>query len=109
MKLIIAVVQKDDASVLSSTLIENGFYVTKLSTTGGFLKIGNVTLLIGAKESEIEEIKSIIKNICKSRKQIVSAPVTYSYTEGADVTCDVSVKVGGATLFVLDVDEFEKF
>lgn len=109
MKLIIAVVQKDDASVLSSTLIENGFYVTKLSTTGGFLKIGNVTLLIGAKESEVEEIKSIIKSICKSREQIVSAPVTYSYTEGADVTCDVSVKVGGATLFVLDVDEFEKF
>lgn len=109
MKLIIAVVQKDDASVLSSTLIENGFYVTKLSTTGGFLKIGNVTLLIGAKESEVEEIKSIIKSICKSREQIVSTPVTYSYTEGADVTCDVSVKVGGATLFVLDVDEFEKF
>jgi uncharacterized protein YaaQ len=109
MKLIIAVVQKDDASVLSSTLIENGFYVTKLSTTGGFLKIGNVTLLIGAEENEVDGIKMIIKNICKSREQIISTPVTYSYTEGADVACNVNVKVGGATIFVLDVDQFEKF
>ncbi len=63
MKLIIAVIQKDDASMLSSALVEQGFSVTKLSTTGGFLTTGNTTLLIGTEDEKIGQVKEIIKSI----------------------------------------------
>lgn len=108
MKLMIAVVQKDDASMLSSALIEKGFSVTKLSTTGGFLTTGNATLLIGIDDDKVEKVKEIIKSICRTREQIISTPMSYSYLEGSSVSCDVNVKVGGATVFVLNVEEFEK-
>lgn len=108
MKLMIAVVQKDDASMLSSALIEKGFSVTKLSTTGGFLTTGNTTLLIGVDDDKVEKVKEIIKSICRTREQIISTPMSYSYLEGSGVSCDVNVKVGGATVFVLNVEEFEK-
>ncbi len=108
MKLIIAVIQKDDASMLSSALVEQGFSVTKLSTTGGFLTTGNTTLLIGTEDEKIGQVKEIIKSICQTREQIVSTPISYSYMEGSSVSCDVNVKVGGATVFVLDVEEFKK-
>lgn len=109
MKLIIAIVQKEDAADLSSTLIENGFYVTKLSTTGGFLKEGNVTFLIGAAEEKIEEIKSIIKDTCKSRDMVISNPTPYPLSEGSDINFGLTTKIGGATIFILNIDEFEKY
>ncbi|NMC57651.1 MAG: hypothetical protein GYA50_10560 [Eubacteriaceae bacterium] len=109
MKLIIAIVQKEDAADLSSTLIENGFYVTKLSTTGGFLKEGNVTFLIGASEEKIEEIKSIIKDTCKSRDMVISNPTPYPLSEGSDINFGLTTKIGGATIFILNIDEFEKY
>ena len=49
MKLIIAIVNNDDSAVVSSSLTKEGFTVTKLSTTGGFLMVGNTTFLIGLK------------------------------------------------------------
>lgn len=108
MKLIIAVVQKDDASMLSSALVDKGFSVTKLSTTGGFLTTGNTTLLVGTEDDKVGQVKEIIKSICQTREQIVSTPVSYSYMEGSSVSCNVNVRVGGATVFVVDVEEFEK-
>jgi len=109
MKLIIAIVQKEDAPVLSGELIEKGFSVTRLSTTGGFLKQGNATLLIGAHEDKIQEIKSVIKSTCKSRDVVISTPAQFSLTEGADINYGITTKVGGATIFILDIDEFEKY
>lgn len=109
MKLIIAIVQKEDAPDLSSTLIENGFYVTKLATTGGFLKEGNVTFLIGAAEEKLEEIKSIIKDTCKSRDMVISNPTPYPLSEGSDINFGLTTKIGGATIFILNIDEFEKY
>lgn len=109
MKLIIVIVQKEDAPVLSSTLIQKGFYVTKLATTGGFLKEGNVTFLIGADSEKIEEIKSVIKDTCKSRDIIISNPTPYPLSEGADINFGLTTKIGGATIFILNIDEFEKY
>ena len=73
MKLIIAIVQDEDSSRLLSTLMQRGIGVTKLATTGGFLKAGNTPLLIGIDESRVEETILAIEEICKSRKQLTTA------------------------------------
>ena len=54
MKMIIAILNADDASTVVQNLMKNGFSVTKLSTTGGFLRAGNVTVLIGVDNSKVQ-------------------------------------------------------
>ena len=109
MKLIIAIVQDEDSSKLLSKLMQQGFGVTKLATTGGFLKAGNTTLLLGVEEERIQEAIHIIETVCKSRKQMTSATTTVTgLTHGEYATYPVEVTVGGATLFVLTIDQFMK-
>ena len=107
MKLIIAVVSNDDSHSLSNALTKENFSVTKLSTTGGFLKIGNTTMLIGTEEDRIEKCIEIIKEESKQRTELV--PSTASYDIGRFATFPVEVQVGGATIFVVDVEKFIKF
>ena len=106
MKLIIAIVQDEDANRLISSLMADGFSVTKLATTGGFLRAGNTTLLIGIEETKLESAMKIIESTCKSRKQIATSPSPITGTTGVYVPYPVEVTVGGATIFVLDVDQF---
>lgn len=110
MKLIVAIVQDEDASRLVSTLMKDGFSVTKLATTGGFLRAGNTTLLLGVEDDKIRNAMDIIENVCKSRKQMTSAPVTMPGVAGsyAAGSYPVEVTIGGATVFVLSVDQFVK-
>ena len=110
MKLIIAVVQDEDSSRLLSVLMQQGFGVTKLATTGGFLKAGNTTLLLGIDDQRLDEAISAIESVCKSRKQISAAPASMvgGMTHGEYTSFPIEVTVGGATLFVLSVDQFLK-
>lgn len=109
-KLIIAVVQDEDSSRLLSVLMQQGFGVTKLATTGGFLKAGNTTLLLGVDDSRLDEAIGAIESVCKSRKQISTAASTMvsGMTHGEYTAFPIEVTVGGATLFVLTVDQFLK-
>lgn len=110
MKLIIAIVQDEDASKLLSVLMQHGFGVTKLATTGGFLKAGNTTLLLGVDDSRIDEAVHLIESVCKSRKQIstVSSTVSGGISQNEYSSYPIEVTVGGATMFVLTVDQFLK-
>ncbi|MBM7583376.1 uncharacterized protein YaaQ [Caldicoprobacter guelmensis] len=108
MKLIIAVVQDEDAQKLISALMNEGFGVTKLATTGGFLRAGNTTLLIGTEKERVPVALSLIEKVCKSRKQIATSPTPVAGTTGVYVPYPIEVTVGGATVFVLDVEEFRK-
>ena len=108
MKLIIAIVQDEDASRLISTLMSDGYRVTKLATTGGFLRSGNTTLLVGVEDDKLQNAMSIIEKVCKSRKQIATSPSPISGTTGVYVPYPIEVTVGGATIFVLDVEQFTK-
>lgn len=109
MKLIIAIVQDDDSSKLLTGLMQRGIGVTKLATTGGFLKSGNTTLLIGADESRVEEAISVIESVCKCRKQLTTTHTSVSEVGGGGFSpAPIEVTVGGATLFVLSVDQFLK-
>ena len=109
MKLIIAIVQDEDASRLISHLMDDGFSVTKLATTGGFLKSGNTTLLAGVDDSRLKDCLSIIEKVCKSRTQIAPSPVAMGGSAGMYASYPIEVTVGGATVFVLTVDQFVKY
>lgn len=108
MKLIIAIVQDDDAGDLIDILTDGGFRVTKLATTGGFLKAGNTTLMIGVEEKDVDVVLKAIEDQCKTRDQIVTSPSPVAGTTGVYVPYHVEVEVGGATVFVVDVDKFLK-
>ena len=108
MKLIIAIVQDEDASRLVSSLMGDGYRVTKLATTGGFLRSGNTTLLVGVEDEKLQNAMAIIEKVCKSRKQIATSPAPISGTTGVFVPYPIEVTVGGATIFVLDVEQFTK-
>ncbi len=108
MKMVIAIVQDDDALNLIDELTESNFRVTKLATTGGFLKSGNTTLMVGVEKEQVENVINIIKRICKKRSEVVAAPTPVSGDPGVYMPYPIEVKVGGATVFVLDVDQFVK-
>lgn len=110
MKLIIAIVQDEDASRLVSTLMKEGFGVTKLATTGGFLRAGNTTLLVGADDDKLKAVMDVIEHVCKSRKHMATAPTSMPGMSGvyAAPSYPVEVTVGGATVFVLSVEQFVK-
>ena len=110
MKLIIAIVQDEDAGRLISSLMKEGYGVTKLATTGGFLRAGNTTLLLGVEDEKLEHALEVIEGICKSRKQMVSANSTsLDVSMNMGMSSNIEIMVGGATVFVLDVVKFSKF
>ena len=108
MKLIIAIVQDEDASRLVSNLMNEGYGVTKLATTGGFLRAGNTTLLVGVDDDKFDGAMSVIEKVCKSRKQMATSPSPVAGTTGVYVPYPIEVMVGGATIFVLNVEQFIK-
>ncbi len=108
MKLIIAIVQDEDASRLIGQLMNDGFGVTKLATTGGFLRAGNTTLLVGVEDDRFQPAMDIIEKVCKSRKQIAPSPASMVGVPGSYTPYPIEVVVGGATIFVLTVDQFIK-
>ncbi len=101
MKLIFAIVNNDDSRKVMDELNANGFSVTRLCSTGGFLKSGNTTLLVGVDEDRVDQVLQIIQRKSRSRKQVKSSEK--SVVPGAN-----EVVVGGATVFVTDVERFEK-
>lgn len=105
MKMVIAIVQDDDSIDLVETLTEKKFGVTKLATTGGFLKSGNTTLMVGVEDDKVDDVIDVVKEICEKRKEVViSSP--FSGNSEMYMQYPIQVEVGGATVFVLDVDKF---
>ena len=106
MKLIFAIVSNDDSSRVSKELTKNKYSVTKLATTGGFLMAGNTTFLIGTDDDRVDDVIRIIGMHSKKRTQTV--PSSASYGVGMYTSFPVEVQVGGATIFVTNIERFEK-
>ena len=96
----------DDSHAVSSALTKAGFSATKLASTGGFLMSGNTTFLICADDDKVEDIIEVIKKKSHKRKQFV--PSATSYGIGTYNSIPVEVTVGGATIFVTNIERFEK-
>lgn len=110
MKIIYAIVSADDGNRVTDVLNERQYSVTKLATTGGFLKRGNSTLMIGTDDEQVETVISLIKETCGKRQKItcnVPAPNIASVSAGY-MMMPMTVELGGATIFVTDVERFEK-
>lgn len=106
MKLIIAIVHDEDANALVKKLTAKDFGVTKLASTGGFLKSGNTTLIIGTPKERVDEGVQIIEDTCRTRKEITTT--TSLMGDNSVMGMPLEISVGGATVFVIDVENYLK-
>jgi uncharacterized protein YaaQ len=109
MKLVIAVIQDKDSNRLSNALVKEGFRATKLASTGGFLRSGNTTLLIGVEDERVDDVLSLIKTNCRVRQQLVTPVSPMGGAADSYIPFPVEVQVGGAAVFVVPVEKFEHF
>ncbi len=108
MKLIVAVVRDEFAPALTDQLTKNGFSATKLASTGGFLKAGNTTFLIGVPAGQMDEAMGIIGSACPIRKGTEGTAETATSPPKGVPAGSTTVQVGGATVFVLPVERMIK-
>lgn len=109
MKLVVAVIHERDQKRTSDALLRAGFKFTKIASTGGFLREGNITMLIGSEVEEVETILQLINDSSRTREQYVNVLPPEATPVGTFLTSPVKVQVGGAIAFVLDVERFERF
>jgi len=107
MKLIMAIISKEDTSAVASALSKAKFYMTRLSTTGGFLRAGNTTILIGTDDDKVDECIEIIGANAKQRAEKVNPDASYMGSE-SDNGVPLKINAGGATVFVMNIRQFEK-
>lgn len=107
MKLIICIVQDQDSGSLIDDLTEQQFRVTKLASTGGFLKSGNTTLLLGVEDEEVDNVLKIIDDNCKTR-ELATSLLTVTMPGDSYIPFPLEVQVGGATIFILDIEKHIK-
>lgn len=107
MKLVVATIQDQDVDGVLDAFRAKHIGVTHIGTTGGFLQQGNSTLLIGVDEAQVNTVFSELGRNCKRRTQFT--PIAHGGTPGPEgLYSYLEVEVGGATVFVLDVDRFEQ-
>ncbi len=109
MKLIITIIQERDLQRVTDALGDNGYFFTKIASTGGFLHDGNVTLLLGVEEEKVEDVLLLIRSNSKAREQYVSLPPPDIMPSSPLMQEPVTVKVGGAVTFVMNVESFERW
>jgi uncharacterized protein YaaQ len=107
MKLILAVVQNTDADAVMDALVRAEHRVTRIASTGGFFRQGNTTLLVGVQDEQVGPVIDILRGICQRRTRLL--PVSVDPVEPMSVVGGyVEVPVGGASVFVFDVERFER-
>ncbi|HVL39229.1 MAG TPA: cyclic-di-AMP receptor [Fimbriimonadaceae bacterium] len=109
MKLVVCIVHNRDKGKITDELIRAGFKFTVIGSTGGFLREGNTTFLIGIDPDEKPSLMKLIAQNCKTREQLVNVMPFEAAPPGAFIPSPVKVPVGGAVVFVLDVEQFERF
>jgi uncharacterized protein YaaQ len=105
MKLLMTIVSSDDSRDVLNRLTKAGLRATVISTTGGFLREGNTTILLGVEDDRVSQVVDVIRQSCRRRTQWVS-PLPTLEGPGLDMTEPIEVSVGGAVVFVLNVEEF---
>lgn len=109
MKLVVAVVQDQDSNRLANALTKAEYRATKLASTGGFLRSGNTTFLIGTEDSLVSSVLEIIRDNCRAREQMVAPVSPMGGNADSYIPYPVEVEVGGATVFVLPIEQFHHF
>jgi uncharacterized protein YaaQ len=108
LKLVVIIASDSDAERLMKKLVEQGYPATKISSTGGFLRKGNATILSGVEANEVDQIVAMVRLECYARTEYVPVQTLPFFGEGSVLQEPIEVRVGGAIVFVLDVERFEK-
>jgi uncharacterized protein YaaQ len=107
-KMIMAVVNNDDARNLLDRLIRRGYSATVTSSTGGFLRVSNTTIFCGVEDDHVETVLGIIRETCPDRIQYVTPLPPVMEPGEVHIPTPVEKHMGGATVFVLNVDSYEE-
>ncbi len=108
MKLIFAIVNGDDSAAVSKALSKNGFRATKLASSGSYLSSGNTTFLICVEDEQVDAVIAVVQQKCHHRKQFVPSTPSFGPMTGQAPAMPMEVPVGGATVFVTNIERFEK-
>ena len=107
-KLIVAIVHKEDAGALVDALLDREYRATRLHSSGGFLKQSNATIVVGVEDAQVEDVMAIVRENCTSRTQVVNPMPPIMEPGEFFMPYPLEVEVGGATVFVLPVERFER-
>lgn len=107
-KLVVMIVSDSDADRLMNRLVEEGLPATKIGSSGGFLRRGNATILSGVSDEQVDEVLVLVDELCHARKEYVPVQTLPFLGEGTFSAEPVEVRVGGAIVFVLPIDRFER-
>jgi uncharacterized protein YaaQ len=108
MKMIVSIINRDDLRRLTDALVRHGYRATTIGTTGGFLRQGNATLLVGTEDEKVDDALEVIHSNCRTRTEYVYPPPAFVGLEEY-MPSPVEVQVGGAVIFVLNIDRMERF
>jgi len=109
MKLVVAIVQAEDAGDLLDGLTQHDFRATRVKTAGGFLREANATLLIGVDDEQVDTVLDVIRETCTTRRQYVNPLPPVMEPGELYMPYPLEVEVGGAICFVVPVERFERF
>lgn len=111
MYLMFLIIQNEDADILTRRLNNAGVRITRLNTVGGFLSRGNVTCLVGVQEDEVDRVLEVVRKTCHTRKRYINplpAGAEPAHLAMAAPAYPLEVIVGGATVFMIPVSQFER-
>jgi uncharacterized protein YaaQ len=107
-KLIVAIVHNEDAGALVDALLDQEFRATRLHSSGGFLKQSNASIMVGVEDGQVDEVMEIVRETCNSRTQVVNPMPPIMEPGEFFMPYPLEVEVGGATVFVLPVERYER-
>jgi len=106
-KLLIVIASDSDADRLIQKLVQRGYPATKVSSTGGFLRRGNATIFSGVDAEDVDNVIAIIRSECQARTEFLPAQAL-PFPESIYPAEPVEVRTGGAIVFVVGVERFER-
>jgi uncharacterized protein YaaQ len=107
-KLVVAIVHNEDARALVDALLDWELRATRLHSSGGFLKQSNATIVVGVEDDAVDMVLGLVRENCTSRTQIVNPMPPIMEPGEFFMPYPLEVEVGGATVFVLPVERFER-
>lgn len=107
MKLILAVIQNEDEDALTEAMEIEGMSVTRIGSSGGFLRASNVTLMSAVEDQQVERVMALLSKHCKRRTKHLH-PWVPSMEARERFLGAIPVEIGGAAVFILSLERVEK-
>ena len=104
MKLVIAIIDKRDIRQLSDALIDNEFRFTEIASKGGFLRAGNITLLLGVDNEQVDSLVELIKQYCHAREEAINIAQIRTHLDALGLGEAVTTMVGSAQIFIIEAE-----